>query len=471
MTGLSSLAVAGSAAGAGILLAHLFGRNERTDGLFVAYGVYLVLAIAAQSFRTVVLPQLTREAVSLGSETVAYLLALAGAGVVAVGVVVALADPLGRALTAHPASAHVASRVLPWLVAAGFLQLVAALAASALAVRDSYEVAALAYSIGAVLALVVFAALHSHGEVSLAWAVTANGVVTAAIPLVALGRLGVLTGMRGRGGRSLARLGRLATGAAVPIALQAMYVVALRFAGGLGAGKATSLNYAYLIAAVLVVATASSVALISSAPLTRRGIDVEEAVAHVVHSSWLSLALIAAAAGVFALAGGRVVGPILGGAYGGEVGRELGRLVAYLAPWMVVTVAYTLTFPLLFVLERSRGLVVIAVCGLAVSVPVVFLGRELAGLAGIAGALAVATALVLAALLVAVSGDALRRTAAELGRLALQVAALAAITFGLASLLGGFAGAGVGLVAYAALLAALRPRGLREAWSYVRALH
>src|ERR671922_3087801 len=146
VTGLSSLAVAGSAAGAGILLAHFFGRNERTDGLFVAYGVYLVLAIAAQAFRTVVLPQLTREAAALGSETRAYLLALAGAGAVAVAAAVALAGPLGRALTAHAVSAHVASRALPWLVAAGFLQLVAALAASALAARDSYGVAALSYA-------------------------------------------------------------------------------------------------------------------------------------------------------------------------------------------------------------------------------------------------------------------------------------------------------------------------------------
>jgi hypothetical protein len=470
LTALSSLAVAGSAAGAGVLLAHFFGRNERTDGLFVAYGVYLVLAIAAQSFRTVVLPALTRAEAALGAEMRAHLVALGGAGVVAVVAAVALAGPLGRALTAHPASAHVASRVLPWLVAAGFLQLVAALAASALAARDSYAVAAVAYAAGAVMALVLFAALHRHGEISLAWAIAANGVVTAAIPLVALARSGALAGRRARGG-SLARLGRLATGAAVPIALQAMFVVALRLAGGLGPGKATSLNYAYLIAAVLVVATASSVALISSAPLTRRGIDVEAAVAHVVHSSWLSLALIAAAAGVFALAGGKVVGPILGDAYGGEVGRDLGRLVAYLAPWMVVMVAFTLTFPLLFVLERSRGLVAIAVGGLALSIPIVLAGRELARLPGIAGGLAVSTALVLAALLVAVSGGALRRTAAELGWLALQVAALAALAFGLASLLGGFAGAAVGLAAYAALLAALRPRGLREAWAYVRALH
>src|ERR671927_697767 len=157
LTALSSLAVAASAAGAGVLLAHFFGRNERTDGLFVAYGVYLVLAIAAQSFRTVVLPQLTREAAALGSETRAYLLALGGAGVVVVALSAALAGPLGRALTAHPASAHVASRALPWLVAAGFLQLVAALAASALAARDSYGVAAFGYALGAGVALVLFA--------------------------------------------------------------------------------------------------------------------------------------------------------------------------------------------------------------------------------------------------------------------------------------------------------------------------
>src|SRR3989440_8980713 len=115
-TALSSLAVAGSAAGAGILLAHFFGRNERTDGLFVAYGVYLVLAIAAQSFRTVILPQLTREAAALGPETRAYLLAPPAAGGVAVGGAVAPARAPRRALTAHPASAGGGSRAPPRLL-------------------------------------------------------------------------------------------------------------------------------------------------------------------------------------------------------------------------------------------------------------------------------------------------------------------------------------------------------------------
>jgi O-antigen/teichoic acid export membrane protein len=464
--------VAGSAAGAGILLAHLFGRNERTDGLLVAYAVYLVIAIAAQAFRTVVLPDLTRAAGdgTLASETRAYLLALVGAGAAGVALTAVFAHPLGRTLITDPTAAKVAAEALPWFAAAGFLQLVAALLASALAARDSYEVAAVSYSLGAVLALVLFAVLHRHGEVSLAWALAANGAVAAGVPfLVLLRDRTLLDGPRA--GRLLRRLGRLATGAAVPIALQGTFVVALRVAGGLGTGEATSLNYAYVIAATLVVVTASSVALISSAPLTRRGLDAEGAVTHVVHSSWLSLALIAAAAGVFALIGGDVVRPLLGGAYGGEVGRDLGHLVAYLAPWMVVMVAYTLTFPLLFVLERARGLVAVALAGLGLSIPLLFVGRAVAGLPGIALAMAVSAALVLATLLAGVSVRALARTAVELARLSAGVGALAALSFGLASLLGGIAAAAVGFAAYTMLLVALRPRGLREAWAYVRALH
>jgi O-antigen/teichoic acid export membrane protein len=472
VTGLATLAVAGSAAGAGVLLAQLFGRNERTDGLLVAYGVYLVLAIAAQSFRLVVLPGLTLAAAdaTLGAETRSYLLALTAAGGGVVAATVLFADPLGRALTADPTAAQVAAQALPWLAAAGFLQLVGALLASALAARNSYEVAALAYAFGAVLALVMFAAFHDRGEVSLAWAVFANSVFVVALPLVVLWRAGALQGSRLRGD-ALQRLGRLASGAAVPIALQTMFVVALRVAGGLGVGSTTSLNYGYLVAGVLVAATASSLALISSAPLTRRGLDVEGAMEHVIHSAWLSLVLIAAAAGVFALVGGRFVGPLLGGAYAGEVGDELGRLVTYLAPWMVLMAVYTVTFPLLFVLERPRRLAAIAVGGLALSAPILLAGRALGGLAGIAGALALSAAIVLTALLLAVSGWALRRTAAELARLSATVGVLAAVAFGLGSLLGGVPGPVLGLALYAALLAARRPQGLREAWAYFRDLH
>jgi hypothetical protein len=248
--------------------------------------------------------------------------------------------------------------------------------------------------------------------------------------------------------------------------------VGVRVAADLGEGQVTSLFYAYLLAATLVTATASSLSLISSAPLTRRALDPRGAAEHVVHASWLSLALIAAAAGVFALVGGRLAAFVLGDAYSGDVGRDLGQLVVAFAPWMVVTVAYTVTFPLVFVMERKRYLVGLAVAAVLAHVPITIGLREAFGLNGVALALAVTTALVLVALTVAVSPRMLALSAAGLGRLALGVGAVAAASFGVLSLfLGDVSAAAAGLVLYAALLVAVRPRGLREAWSYVRALH
>ena len=101
-------------------------------------------------------------------------------------------------------------------------------------------------------------------------------------------------------------------------------MIALRFAAGTGEGNVTSLSYAYLLAATFVTATAFSLSLIAAAPLTRRGVDAESAAEHVVHSAWVSLALVGAAAGLVALVGGRVVTAVLGEAYSGQVGDELG---------------------------------------------------------------------------------------------------------------------------------------------------
>ena len=56
------------------------------------------------------------------------------------------------------------------LVPAAFVQLLAALAAGALAALDSYGTAALGFALGGITGLVVFAALaDSRGVVALAW--------------------------------------------------------------------------------------------------------------------------------------------------------------------------------------------------------------------------------------------------------------------------------------------------------------
>src|SRR6059058_3404912 len=74
LTGLAQIVLACAAAGAGALLAQKFGRSAKTDGFLGAYGVYLVLVLAAQSFRLVVVPDLTRARVDnrLGEEATAY---------------------------------------------------------------------------------------------------------------------------------------------------------------------------------------------------------------------------------------------------------------------------------------------------------------------------------------------------------------------------------------------------------------
>jgi hypothetical protein len=473
LTGLSSLAVSGSAAVAYALLAHRFGRTVRTDGFLAAYTIYLALALAAQAFRIAVVPELTRAETAgrLAAELRGYLLAFLTLAVPICGLVAVFRHPLGDAITAEPGASAIASRALVWVVAAGFGQLLGAVCVSALAVRDEFGIAALAYSAGAVANVAIFAALSdTSGLISLAWGVAANAAIVCVVPLVAFAlREGMARGAPLRVG---ARLALLLRGVAVPFAIQGLVIVAQRFAAGLGAGTGTTFVTAYLIGAVLVTATASSVALISSAPLTRRGIDAPQAAQHVVHATWLSVALVAAATGVFALVGGRLSELVLGSAYGGGTGRELGRLVAYLAPWMLAAIAYTATFPLVFVMERGRFLYGVALGALVVHVPVTWALREAFGLPGIALALAATTFGVTAALMAAVSPRMLVLTAEGLARLSLQIGALALVCFGgLALLLGGIPSAAAALVLYAALLAALRPRGLREAWAYVRALH
>lgn len=478
LTGLSYVALSGAAALAGAFLAHKFGRNLRTDGFMAAYGVYLVLVLGAQAFRMVVVPDLTRaeEEGRLGPEFRAYCLAFLVVAVPATLITVAFAGFFGELVTGRlpHLSAQVAADALPWLIPAAFLQLLAALAASALAARNSYGAAALGFALGGVAGLAFFVlAADAHGIVSLAWGLTLNGAVAVALPATAF----FLRGSRVRRHpdvplRMRYRLWQLLYGSAVPLAVQGLYLIALRFAAGTGEGNVTSLSYAYLLAGMFTSATAFSLSLISAAPLTRRGVNAESAAAHVVNSAWVSLALVGAAAGLVALVGGRVVTAFLGSAYSGNVGDELGRLVVYLSPWMVASAAFSITYPLIFVMHRTQLLLPIAVGALFVDVPISIVGRSLWGLTGVTVALGVSTLLLVLALMASLSMRMLALTALGLARLSLLVGAATALAFGGASLvLSAVPAAAAGLALYALLLVALREFGLSQAWQYVRALH
>jgi peptidoglycan biosynthesis protein MviN/MurJ (putative lipid II flippase) len=479
VTSLSYVTLSVAGAIAGVYLAHKFGRNDETDGFMAAYGVYLVLVFGAQAFRMVVVPDLTRAAAEgrLGGEFGAYALAMLLVAAPTSVVVALFPGSFGELITGRlpHSSAVIAGRALTWIVPAAFAQLLAALAASALAARDSYAPAAAGFGLGGIAGLVMFVSLADrHGLISLAWGLALNGALAVGLPLTAL----LLHGGRAhhlRGSATLAarkRLWRLASGAAVPLAVQALYLIALRFAAATGEGKVTSLSYAYLLAATFVSATAFSLALIAAAPLTRRGLDAETAAEHVVHSAWVSLALVGAGAGIVALVGGRVVTALLGHAFSGAVGDQLGQLVVYLAPWMIGFAGFSITYPLLFVTHRTQWLIPLAVGVIVVDIPISFAGRAWGGLTGVAVALGISTLLLVLGLMYALSSRMLVLSVIGLGRLGLIVGAATALAFGGASLLlGAVPAAALGVVVYALILVAVRQFGLADAWHYVRALH
>lgn len=476
-TGLAQVALSLAAAGAGALLAHKFGRTAETDGFLAAYAVYTLLVLAAQAFRLVVVPDLTRAAAEgrLGGESRAYgiaFVALAAPVCVLVGV---FAHPLGELITGSlpESSARIAGRALVILVPAAFVQLLAALAASVLAAEDSYAAAAIGFGVSGLIGLTVFALLAGPlGIVALAWGLVVNAAVAVVVPVVVLLRRGTLRGPAPGRLAVGSRLGRLGQGAAVPLALQGCYLLALRLASHVGVGSVTSFTYAYLAASTLVGATGFALGVISSAPLTRRGVDAESAGRHVVHAAWVSLAFVGAAAGLFALVGGRIVRVILGNQYGGRVGHDLGLLVVYLSPWMVAWVGFVVTYPLVFVAARQRYLLPVGVAGLLAMVPLGLGLRAAWGLPGIAVAMGLATLVIACGLLAAVDWRTLSIAAFGVARLSLALGAASALAFGALSLaLPSVAAAALGVVVYGLIVVSLRSLGLQEAWTYIRGLH
>ena len=468
LTGVSTAAVSGSAAVLGVILSRKFGHGVKTDGFFAAYGVYLALVLLASTLRVVVLPRFATARVEnrLGSEVAGWATVLALPLAVAVVVVIAWPHGVASLLSSDPQAESVAASLLPWVVVSAAAQIYGGLIASALAALDDYEWAAFGFAFGSIAGVVLTISLIDHGVIAFGWGLALNGIASFLIPLVPFIRRHPLSRPAGRSWSHLLELGEAVS---VPLALQGLYLIGLRFASGLGSGEGTTFSYAYLIAAFFVAVTAASVALVATVPFVREGISPERVSRHVVAVSWISLVLVAAAAGVFAVAGQPVVKHVLGSSYSGGTGSELGRLVVYLSPWMVTSVAATVSFPLVFARGRARLLPVLAVLALLVHVPIEWAGRELFGLGGLAAGMAVTSALVLVGILsiLGAVGRVLRGVAVA----AAICGAVALVAFGVPhAVLGPLAAALIGVAAYTAVLAVWRPAGLRTAWAYVRTL-
>jgi hypothetical protein len=301
-----------------------------------------------------------------------------------------------------------------------------------------------------------------------------NGAIALLVPAVALARRARAESMPAAAVRPVGmslrtRMAELGVGVSLPLAMQAIYIVCLPFAGREGTGATTSFGYAYLIGSAIVAVTASSLGLVTSVPLTRGGVDPAAAARHVVASSWIAVIAIGGAASVFGLAGETILHSVLGSSYGASVGTELGRLIVVLAPWALVSVGLSVAFPLIFVVDRGSLLPPIAVGAVLLHVPFALLGQTVAGLDGLAVALAATTLLMLVALLAVLR--ALRDVVRGLTIAAITVCVLAALAFVPPSLVLGRGGAAAtGLAIYVALLVLTRPRGMRAAWRYLHQL-
>jgi hypothetical protein len=266
------------------------------------------------------------------------------------------------------------------------------------------------------------------------------------------------------------RIARAARGSALPLALQIAYLACLPLAAREGVGAVTSFGYAYIIGSAVVAATASSLGLVTSVPLTRIGLDPQRVARHVDASSWFALLAIGATGGVFWLAGETILSRILGGAYSSDVAGDLGNVVVALTPWMVVSVAVSVSFPLVFVGGRVERLPVAALATIAALLPMAAAGQAIAGLTGLAIALAAATGI--AGLLVLSNLHAVRPTVEGLASPVATVAGLALLSFVPVGVLldDSFLSASVGVLVFGLVVALARPRGLRDAWHYLRTL-
>ncbi len=479
LTATSLIVVSGFAALVGVLIAREFGRTDETDGFFAAYGVFVVVVTAAQAIRVAVLPSLARarEARQLAATAAGFAAALALVGVPLVLVSLFASDRLAQVLTGDGSeiAREACANALRWIVPAAVAHLFIGLAASTFAALDDYGTPALGYAVGSAAGLAyIVTRTDSDGIIAVSRGMAVSAAVGLAICLLALAWRAHRTSMPAAAARPAGeplrrRLGLFLAAAAIPLSLQLAYVVSVPFAGRLGPGAVTSFGYAYLAASTVAGITAFSIGLVSSVPLSRIELTPAATARHVVSAAWVALVIVGAAVGVLALAGAELVEAFLGAAYGDEVGDEVAALIVVFSAWMVAAVGVNVTFPLAFVTDRLRALPWIGVAALAAQLVLAWIGVELFELDGLAFSLALSTLLVLAALLtqLGAAGLGLRGIAFA----AAVVAAFAAVAFGPPGLIaGGTASALLGLALYVALVLAIRPRGLRESWSYLRTL-
>jgi peptidoglycan biosynthesis protein MviN/MurJ (putative lipid II flippase) len=266
-------AAIGMGAGAifAVLIASRYGSTARTDGFFVAYGLYSMFGVLGQGWRTSIVPRLVESPTTFGSfnrycGAAFFIFVLAG-----VAMVVFRAPVTGLLTGSLPPEAQATAQtalVILWPAAGA--QLFAGLAASMLGVLGEYAHPAASYALGSVIGIVSFVALEpTLGLDALATGVSIGAVTTMVMITFALVRAGwrpklsILTRVSGnlRAGWLLIYTSLSLIGASV------MSVIINAAAARLGPGSVTWFNYASAGQGIVKALVSLSLPVVLAAPL------------------------------------------------------------------------------------------------------------------------------------------------------------------------------------------------------------
>jgi hypothetical protein len=271
ITSAAQILVLTGAAIMGVFIGARFGATPETDGFFTANALYGVTLFLAQSLRT------TAAARLIGDERpfprlAAHLDALAVL-VLASAALAAAAMLLVGALGIEPAARESFRTAIALLVPAAALQLFAGLGSAALATRDDFQTAALAFGAGSgtnVVAFLVFTPMLGIDGVAVA--LIAGSVVTALVVARALLRVGWRPHVPRPGLRAAGAAWRLSLGAGAAVSAQVVLTITVAASAAVATGGATLFSYASMIIMVLTAALASPLSVVF-APVVAREWD------------------------------------------------------------------------------------------------------------------------------------------------------------------------------------------------------
>lgn len=440
---LATFAMAAASGIQAILYLDSFGVGGRTDGFFIAFGLYATFGVFSQSIRVTSVPLLVGYRARLGPREFAVVMAAIGLPVAIA--TIPLAGPLAALLAPGLSAANraVTESALPLLGGAMVLQLWAAGAATLLAVRNRFGAVAFAYALGSAAGLVVF--LFARGpaaELSLAWSMLAMAVVTCACSLFSAARSRPAGPERAPGqlriGEAVAKAPLVLGRTAIYLAFNGLYVITIAFVSRSQAGDATVLSYTYLFASYLVSGTAFALGMGRIAEMRRATIaDRAQALAETVVPGFrYSMLVVAPALMVLVLCVPTLAGNLLPSSLEATDVEQLRLFGALLVPWTIAAVAVNLLLPALLALGKARFVNALAIPLVVLQVAATAIGSALFGAGGAVGAFFIAPACLATALAFSGARGAAGSLAASLGRETLRFGGLATASFGLAGLIG-----------------------------------